>query len=228
MTHYAFTFQGETVHALASGALYWPAQKLLCVSDLHFGKAQRYAQGGASALPPYETHDTLLRLDQEISTLQPKTVICLGDSFDRVGASADMDAEACDWITRMQAGRMWVWIEGNHDPGPVGLGGTHLNEFTQGPLIFRHIAEDSLKESGEISGHFHPKVTLHIRARAITRRCFCIDSQRIIMPAFGTYTGGLSVHKEPLKSMMTEPVHCILTGEVAQPILRKKAVRGAR
>ena len=81
------------MHALASGALFWPARELLCVSDLHFGKAQRYAQIGASALPPYETRDTLMRLEQDITAHAPKSVICLGDSFDRIGASTDLEPD---------------------------------------------------------------------------------------------------------------------------------------
>ncbi len=119
MSSHAFTFCNEDFLALPSGALFWPAQRLLCVSDLHFGKASRYALHGASVLPPYEVYDTLLRLDQDIAEQRPKAVICLGDSFDRVGASDDLDPRAREWIIRLQAGVNWIWIEGNHDPGPL-------------------------------------------------------------------------------------------------------------
>lgn len=221
MSHYTFLFHGETLHALASGALYWPTQNLLCVSDLHLGKAQRYATHGSGALPPYETHDTLMRLDQDIAQTGAKTVICLGDSFDRVNASDDLDAAARAWITRMQTGRRWIWIEGNHDPGPIAIGGTHSAEFHAGPITFRHIAQ--LDESGEISGHYHPKLALNLRKARISRRCLLIDSQRIILPAFGTYTGGLSAMREPLFSLMNAPVLCVLCGgNAAQPVPRPK------
>lgn len=218
MSHHAFSFNGEMLHALPSGALYWPAQNLLCVSDLHFGKAQRYALQGGSALPPYEVKDTLMRLDHDITTQAAKTVICLGDSFDRISASADLDPDAREWITRLQAGREWIWIEGNHDPGPVDLGGTHLAEHLRAGLIFRHIAIGETSESGEISGHYHPKITLDLKGRALTRRCFAIDEQRLIMPAFGTYTGGLSVRAEPLNTLLSTKAIAVLTGETALPV----------
>ena len=218
MSHYAFTFYGEILHALASGALYWPEQNLLCVSDLHFGKAQRYAVQGGSTLPPYDTHDTLMRLSDDISNTQAKTVICLGDSFDRIDASSNMDDHAHDWITRLQAGRDWIWIEGNHDPGPVDLGGTHLAEHLRAGLIFRHIAIGETLKSGEISGHYHPKITLNLKARALTRRCFAIDERRLIMPAFGTYTGGLSVRAEPLNTLLSTKAIAVLTGQTALPV----------
>lgn len=221
MSHYAFQFRGETLHALPSGALHWPAQNMLCVSDLHLGKAQRYAVQGGSALPPYEVHDTLLRLDHDIAALKPRSVICLGDSFDRLDASRDLDLDARDWITRLQAGRKWIWIEGNHDPGPVELGGTHLAELRSGALTFRHIAQAGtagMAEKSEISGHYHPKITLTLKGRTLSRRCFAYDENRLIMPAFGTYTGGLSVRAEPLASLLGANAIAILTGNAALPV----------
>ncbi|MGH1578207.1 ligase-associated DNA damage response endonuclease PdeM [Planktotalea sp.] len=210
MSQHAFKFRGAELIALASGALYWPAQGLLCVSDLHFGKAQRFVAQGAAALPPYETHDTLLRLDQDITATQARTVICLGDSFDSLQAGNDLDDNARSWITRMQAGRRWIWIEGNHDPGPVGLGGSHQAEHTCDGLVFRHIADDPA--CGEISGHFHPKISLKLKSSRITRRCFAFDERRLVMPAYGTYTGGLSVLKHPLATLLDDPAICILVG----------------
>lgn len=218
MSHYAFSFKGETLHALPSGALFWPAQNLLCVSDLHFGKAQRYALQGGGTLPPYEVHDTLMRLDHDITTQAATTVICLGDSFDRLRASADLEPAARDWIIRLQAGRKWIWIEGNHDPGPVDLGGTHLAEYTCANLVFRHIATDEAAQRGEISGHFHPKITLNLKGRSLTRKCFAIDQGRLIMPAFGTYTGGLSVRSEPLTTLLSNQAIAVLTGDSALPV----------
>lgn len=220
MSHYAFEFCGETLHALPSGALFWPAQGVLCVSDLHFGKAQRYAGQGGSALPPYETQDTLLRLDEDISKCGASTVICLGDSFDRVQASRDLDDAARAWITRMQAGRRWIWIEGNHDPGPIAMGGSHLFEFSSAPLIFRHIAEPEGR--GEVSGHYHPKVTLNLKGRSLTRRCFFFDRRRLILPAYGTYTGGLSIERAPLARLLGADAICLLLGPRVMPVPRPR------
>ena len=47
-----FTLAGAALRALPSGALFWAEAGLLCVSDLHFGKAQRAARAGGA-----EDHD---------------------------------------------------------------------------------------------------------------------------------------------------------------------------
>ncbi|WP_317057263.1 ligase-associated DNA damage response endonuclease PdeM [Roseovarius rhodophyticola] len=210
MNGYDFTLAGAQLTALGSGALYWRDQNLLCVSDMHLGKAERRARLGDAILPPYETHDTLSRLQSDLDITRAGTVICLGDSFDDTQAAVSLREAEKLWIARLQAGRRWVWIEGNHDPGPVDLGGTHLSELPLPPLVFRHIAKPG--QSGEISGHYHPKVTLPVRGRAITRPAFLIDSDRVIMPAFGTYTGGLRSHDTALCDLMRREAIAVLTG----------------
>lgn len=223
---FAFDLCDVPLIATASGALVWPAQNLLCVSDLHFGKAARYATQGGAALPPYETYDTLERLDAEIDRFRPKTIVCLGDSFDAPRSDLELDSTARDWILRLQAGRRWIWLEGNHDPGPVDLGGTHLAELNLGPLVFRHIARPAPDgpRPGEISGHFHPKATVHARAHCVTRKCFVLDASRVIMPAFGTYTGGLNVLAPPLDALVAPDAICVLTGTAARAV-PKSALR---
>ncbi|SDI66859.1 ligase-associated DNA damage response endonuclease PdeM [Lutimaribacter saemankumensis] len=213
---YPFTLAGQTLLALGSGALWWPDRRLLCVSDLHLGKSERFARRGGAPLPPYETRDTLMRLHRDIEDYQPGIVVCLGDSFDDTAAAQGLDDEDRLWITRLQAGRRWVWIEGNHDPGPVDLGGTHLAELPQPPLCFRHIADPA--QSGEISGHYHPKAAIRTRVRTISRPCFLIDGDRVILPAFGTYTGGLRSSDAVLDTLMRPEALAVLTGPTPRPM----------
>lgn len=221
MNGYDFTLAGAQLTALGSGALYWPAQDMLCVSDMHLGKTERRARLGQGYLPPYETHDTLSRLQSDLDLTKASSVICLGDSFDDAqAAQALQDAEKL-WIARLQAGRRWVWIEGNHDPGPMDLGGTHLAELPLSPLTFRHIARPS--QSGEVSGHYHPKVTLPVRGRRITRPAFLLDSDRLIMPAYGTYTGGLQCHDRALTQLMRKEALAVLTGATPRAAPMPKA-----
>lgn len=214
MNGHSFTLAGIPLIARGSGALWWPDQQLLCLSDLHLGKSERIARRGGAPLPPYETRDTLLRLQAEVEALDPKAVICLGDTFDDLQAAQGLAEADRLWITRLQAGRRWVWIEGNHDPGPVDLGGSHMAELPLPPLVFRHIADPA--QSGEISGHYHPKAAVKTRARTIHRPCFLIDSDRVILPAFGTYTGGLRSTDAALQRLMRPEALAILTGPVAQ------------
>ncbi len=210
--HHAFTLSGETLHALPSGALHWPAQGILCVSDLHLGKSERLARRGGALLPPYETRETLQRLEAEIDRTAPAHVICLGDSFDDLAAARGLEDEARLRLARLMAGRVWTWIEGNHDAGPMEIGGTHRASLTIGALTFRHIAEPS--ESAEISGHYHPKA----RVKGTARPCFLLDTCRLILPAFGVYTGGLPTHDSALTSLMQPTALAILTGPRALPI----------
>lgn len=207
---------GVELNALPSGALWWPDEGLICVSDLHLGKSERIARRGGPALPPYENLDTLTRLSDDIDRTQARRVICLGDSFDDLGAAIALPNEHRDWITRLQAGRDWIWVEGNHDPGPIDLGGTHRSEVTIGPLTFRHIAVPGAR--GEISGHYHPKLHLNARGRRLSRPVFLFDSNRLILPAYGTYTGGLSCDDPALRCLFTQPCWAVMTGAAARKL----------
>ncbi len=216
MTTHSFTLAGAHLIALPSGALYWPHEKLICVSDLHLGKSERRARLGSSSLPPYETYDTLARLDSDLRLTGAKTVICLGDSFDDTMAAQALTSGNQFWITTLQSGRRWIWIEGNHDPGPLDLGGTHLAELSIGPLTFRHIAHPGA--SGEVSGHYHPKAYVKTRGRSVSRPAFLIDTARAILPAYGTYTGGLRSDNPALTSLMQTGAIAVLTGTITHAI----------
>ncbi|ABG31706.1 metallophosphoesterase [Roseobacter denitrificans] len=212
MNSYEFSFCGVTLWAMPSGALFWPDAELLCVSDLHLGKSERVARRSGQTLPPYETRDTLARLAEDLGRTDARVVVCLGDSFDDVTAAENLAQEDRHWLMRLQAGRRWIWIEGNHDPGPVELGGQHLRELQQGGLTFRHIADPG--QEAEVSGHYHPKVQLATRGRMISRRAFLMDEKRLVMPAYGTYTGGLHTQHQALNQLMGPQALAILTGPV--------------
>lgn len=211
MTAHAFTLASAALTALPSGALWWEERRLLCVSDLHFGKSERMARRGGTLLPPYETRDTLTRLDAVIEATRPDTVICLGDSFDDLTAAQTLADSERLWLARLMAGRDWVWIEGNHEAGPIDIGGTHRAELRLGPLTFRHIATGD--GQGEISGHFHPK----LRLAGQSRPCFLLDANRLILPAFGAYTGGMRHDDPALSGLMGPKAIAILTGTRAIP-----------
>lgn len=194
------------LEALPSGALSWPAEGLLCVSDLHLGKSERLARRGGSLLPPYETQATLEKLDADLARTGARAVICLGDSFDDGGAAEALDERMLLWLARLMAGRDWTWITGNHDPGPLTLGGAHRAEVHRAGLTFRH-------EGGgpgvEVSGHFHPKASLPGRG---TRPCFLLGSDRLILPAYGHYTGGLRAEAPLFDALVGPRALAILTG----------------
>ena len=211
------SFAGALLTPLPSGGLWWGAERLLCVSDLHLGKSERIARLGGSLLPPYETRETLHRLAEDVRSLAPRIVVSLGDSFDDLAAQAALDDADRAQLAAMMAGRRWIWIEGNHAPGPLELGGEHLAELRHGGLTFRHIAEAGAAP-GEISGHYHPKASLALRGRNLTSACFFHDATRLILPAYGAYTGGLAVTHPDLRGLMDDNPGVILTRAPGQSL----------
>jgi uncharacterized protein len=210
MNAYSFTFAGQPLQALPSGALHWPDRALLIVSDLHLGKSERLARRGGTLLPPYETRETLTRLSDDLDRTGAKNVISLGDSFDDLAAANTLDDADQMTLTRLMAGRDWTWVMGNHDAGIFTLGGTHRSDVTLGPIALRHIATT---QTPEISGHYHPKA----RLGPTVRRCFLVDHRRIILPAYGAYTGGLHCDDPVLTQLMTHNAIAVLTGKQAIP-----------
>jgi hypothetical protein len=175
-----------------AGTLYWPEQNLLVVADLHLEKGSSFARHGV-LLPPYDTAATLLRLAPLIARYQPACVVALGDNFHDGEGAGRMSADDRAMLLGLQRGRDWIWITGNHDPEPAdGVGGRFAESVTLGLLTFRH--EPRRRDAdGEIAGHLHPLARIARRGRAVSRACFAADGRRLIMPAFGAYTGGLNI-----------------------------------
>jgi len=187
---HTITVSGVTFAADPAGVLYWPEQRLLCVADLHLEKGSSFARRGV-LLPPYDTRATLQALHALMARYAPRVVIALGDSFHDGEGATRMAAPDRDLLTQLQQGREWIWIAGNHDPDPAPrIGGTFAQALALGPIEFRHEPRGSV---GEIAGHLHPSARIAWRGHAIVRRCFAADGNRIVMPAFGAYTGGLNV-----------------------------------
>jgi hypothetical protein len=181
-----------------AGALYWPEPGLLAVADLHLEKGSSFAARGV-LLPPYDTAATLARLARLIATYAPRVVVALGDSFhDPKGSMRLADSDRATLRT-LQHACQWIWIAGNHDPEPAAdIGGSFCETFACGPIVFRHAPRTAALEGtgtcdGEIAGHLHPVARVAQRGRVTSRRCFAGDGRRLVMPAFGAYTGGLNV-----------------------------------
>jgi len=210
-TSTAFAFAGTQVIADPSGALYWPDEETLIVSDLHFEKGSAYARRGIF-LPPYDTRATLKALWAAAAHYKPKRVISLGDSFHDAWGSERISAHDRETLGELMSGREWIWVLGNHDPSPPrDLGGEAVDEFTLGALTFRHepLAGAAI---GEIAGHLHPCATVGTRLRRLRRRCFAFDGSRLVMPAFGAYTGGLCVLDRAFALVLKAPFLAMVLG----------------
>ena len=196
-----FSFAGESFEAAGDGALYWPAQQALLVADLHLEKASWFARLG-QFLPPYDSHATLTALAGEVERTGATRLYCLGDSFhDRFGCDR-LPAAARELLLRMTSMLDWVWIVGNHDPGfSDHCGGRVADELEVAGIVLRHEAvRDDPRP--EMSGHYHPKLRMHLKGRNVSRRCFVVSATKLILPAFGSLTGGLdATHPEIMKQV---------------------------
>jgi uncharacterized protein len=183
---------GKLFEADTSGALYWPGEATLIVSDLHLEKGSSAAVRGRM-VPPYDTRETLIKLAEAIDRFEPKRVIALGDNLHDPGAAGRMSDEDLAVLHLIQEDRTWIWITGNHDPAIAPrLGGTVTTELKIDGITFRHEPRPG-RVTHEIAGHLHPAAKIAKLSHVIRRPCFTGNGRRLILPAFGAYTGGLNV-----------------------------------
>ena len=183
---------GAEVLMRCSGALLEVAHNALIVADLHFEKGSAYGIRG-QFLPPYDTRDTLDRLEADVRALSPRTVIFLGDSFHDRHAEDRLAPDDAARLSALAQGRTLIWLVGNHDAdGPRQLPGEVADTLRLGPLVLRHEPEPGA-QMGELSGHLHPCARVSSGRGTVRRRCFATDGDRMILPAFGAYAGGLNL-----------------------------------
>lgn len=199
-----FSFGGQRFEALAEGALWWPGRAALLVADLHLEKASWFASHG-QLLPPYDTMATLRALQGVMDRVHARELWCLGDSFHDNDGSRRLSDDARALLSRLTGQCDWHWITGNHDDKIFDhCGGTVEEEAVVSGIVLRHEA-DPQEVRPEMSGHFHPKLRLRLRGKPVSRRCFVASAHKIILPAFGSLTGGLDVtHPEIRRAVGSE------------------------
>lgn len=199
-------FAGHQLHLHGSGVCYWPERKTLIVSDLHLEKGSYLALQG-QPIPLGDTRYTLERLQQVIVDLKPETVICLGDNIHDANGFLRMSTQDSSLLQSLcERVDHWQWVIGNHDP--VNLQSFFLKkmEFTSEFIIDNVCFTHELQKDKpiQIIGHYHPKMCIRKQGARITGKCFSVSSHLLIMPAFGSYTGGLDISNKVYKDIFTE------------------------
>jgi DNA ligase-associated metallophosphoesterase len=207
----------------ASGALWLEAEGVLAAGDLHLEKGSSYAARG-QLLPPYDTAATLSRLEAEVAALRPRVVVLLGDSFHDGRAVGRLSAADAERIVALSRGRTLVWIVGNHDPeGPGAFPGDRAEAIDAAGLVLRHEPAAG-PAPREVAGHLHPCARVTGYGGSVRRRCFLTDGERLILPAFGAYAGGLNARdpafaglfaRPPVAGVIGRRVHAIGFGSLA-------------
>ncbi len=202
---------GVPIAAQPCGALWLAHSQTLVVSDLHLEKGSSYAKTG-QLLPPYDTRATLTKLAAAMKRLTPRRVVSLGDSFHDLGGPRRMDEADRVALRALVDAVDWIWIEGNHDPEiPSALGGAARDEIIADGLTLRH--EPVIGAStGEVAGHLHPCATVIGQGRAVRARCFATDGVRLVMPAYGAYTGGLNLSDDAFAPIFPNGALALMMG----------------
>lgn len=200
------SFAGDEFVLTGGRALFWPRENALLLADLHLEKGSFFA-GHGQMLPPYDSRDTLERVAAAVKQTGARRVITLGDNFHDAAGTGRLDPYSCGMLEALTRSLDWVWLAGNHDDAKQrSFGGTMVEELELGGFILRHIACEG-ETRPELSGHFHPRMRLTVRSRTISRPCAVVSrraagNERMILPAFGSFTGGmLASDPEILRAM---------------------------
>lgn len=206
------TIGPQELHLHASGVALWRSHNIAIVSDLHLEKGSHFAKRGYF-IPPYDSHDTLERLLQVCEVEQAQQLILLGDCFHDPQGYTRLDDAARKLFDGLR-GFDPVWIKGNHDKDFVPSGFTPYHSYHLDGLTFVHEAEPDFDGMhGEVSGHFHPKAAIVHKGARIEKPCFAEDGRRLILPSFGSYTGGLSIDNPVIRDLFGADLHFHLLGE---------------
>jgi len=185
------SFAGHTFEPLPSGALFWRAESMLLVADLHLEKFSSFAKRG-QMLPPYDTGLTLKRLERDLETTKAERVVSLGDSFHRDdGTRTLLDADRLRLMALLGKSH-WTWLSGNHDPSPHELGGSCVSHLEHRGVLLIHEPKRGSR-AATISGHLHPAAIVVANGRGTRRPCFVHDGKLLVLPAYGAGTGSMNI-----------------------------------
>jgi DNA ligase-associated metallophosphoesterase len=193
MSDLGIELAGERVLLLAQKALYWPRERMLVVADIHFGKAAAFRSLGVP-VPRGTTAENLAQLDLLVGQYDARHIVFLGDFLHSKAAHAKPTQDALLAWRRSQPGLLLTLVRGNHDrhagDPAAALGITMVDEpFTAGPFSFCH-HPDLAAPGYVLAGHVHPVFVLATRFDALRLPCFVASPRRMILPSFGSFTGG--------------------------------------
>ncbi len=174
---------GRRSCSIIPGRACLPETEDLLVADLHFEKGSAFAARGQAMLPPYDTAETLRRLEKVIAPGKPARVVCMGDTLHDLSGEARMSESDRNRLARMVARRTGSGSPATTiRPRPQGYGGSATEELRVGDLLLRHdVARgaDAAIPAGEVIGHYHPKAAVrarraaHLRAGALRPTAGC-------------------------------------------------------
>jgi DNA ligase-associated metallophosphoesterase len=193
---HTLTLGSQSFHPHVSGALFAPESGVLLIADLHLEQGASMARRGVH-VPPFDTTATLRLLGDVLEETKPQKLILLGDSFHDSEVAQGLQVDHRRRLDQLIATQETIWLSGNHDAHITG------DHYQLGDIVLRH--EPSSRLSGlEIAGHLHPGCTVIQRGVRLRGKCFVQDDKRILLPAFGAYTGGFDVSQSAFDGLFDE------------------------
>ena len=182
----------ERLLLLPERAIWWESVKTLIVSDLHWGKSAHFRKHGIAI--PADTQDKdELRLAGLLRAYNAERLIIAGDMFH---SKTNNQVEIFSHFRDAHKSVHIDLVIGNHDIlksdqyDKWNLA-QHQDCFNVGPFCIAHdMIEDS--ERFVLHGHVHPSLRIKSKGSnqpTIKLCCFAEGKDRMILPAFGHFTG---------------------------------------
>lgn len=191
---------GEVLRLLPQRALFWPAEAMLVIADIHFGKAASFRAQGVP-VPRGTTTENLDMLTTLVAATGATTILFLGDFLHARHAHAAATMAALHAWRKRHGHLTLTLVRGNHDSHagdpPSSLGITVVDEpYRIGPLVFVHHPQPH-PDGYVLAGHVHPVYRLAARGDALRLPCFLFGPEGGMLPSFGAFTGGHPVTPAP-------------------------------
>ncbi len=195
----------RAIELLPGRAAMLPESRTLLVADLHLGKAATFRRSGLP-VPEGSSRADLARLAAMVATRAARRLVILGDLFHAArGCTPAVFAEFARF-RRSLAGVRVLLVSGNHDRGvvlPADLGiDERVERLHEPPWLLLHDPADAPEQpdgpTTVIAGHLHPRLAIRSPSGdRLCERCFVADRGRLVLPAFGSFTGSAVVGWEP-------------------------------
>lgn len=176
---------------LPQKVMYWPAEDVLFLADLHLGKVNHFRKAGIP-VPSHANHRNIETLIEAVALTRPKRIVCLGDLFH---SHYNTEWEVFGEVIRHLSAVSFELVPGNHDIMSARQyerkGIKVHDDLRVGKFLFTHHPLERIPAGYyNIAGHIHPAVRLVGKGKQfVTLPCFYFGKDQAFLPAFGMFTG---------------------------------------
>ncbi len=190
------SFAGQTFQLLPDRAALWLERSVLLVSDLHLGKDLIFQSRGFSLSCEVEMHD-VRRLASLLDTHSVRELWILGDFAH--GRLSEESQSLISFLDMVRTRKLpWRIVAGNHDRHLAScstLAEHVITGFVSAGIHFVHAPNS--KTVPAICGHLHPVFQRRSRTLNFRTPCFYVTAESLILPSFGSHTGGFAISPRP-------------------------------